>query len=152
MKECKDCRNFGSGNCFSCTEQDSSFEPKEKKMKVIVEVERTPKNFIKHIRCDGTNTYLYESDCEPVQEGWLTEEQANTLLWDAESNSALEIKNTKKRWIERGWIKQSKTAKEKFEEYWETFKPDQQADHVSNFVFNKLHDLAVEMRKEAEKK
>jgi hypothetical protein len=127
-------------------------------MKVIIEVERTSRNFIRHIRCDGTDTFIYEKDCElvPDQEGWLTEEQffkirdlidncQDTLNCKKRTCIECDLEKAKK----LGYVKQSISAKQKFEEYAFKFKMEWPNHQEALELIDLAHEVFDE---EAEKK
>jgi hypothetical protein len=121
MKGCKSCRKFGSGDCFSCTEQDSNFEPKEKKMKVIVEVTDYAQGYYKIEEKFGNNSgclVIDKRDCELSQEGLWTKEEAMEIFRSLENVNIVkgDVFYFIKRLKELGRIKHSKTAKDRFEE------------------------------------
>jgi len=171
-RDCKKCRYDLSDECISCTPEDSNFEPKEKKMKVkifkcskkdywyyeqigsIVNVCEEPgePDYILDSR-NMTRHYIIKSDCEPVQEGWLTEEQfveIDSLIWRMCHDSLdARIKVAK----QRDWIKQSKTARqelfEKIEIHKAVAKNCCRNDLID--VYDEIKDLAIKAL-EAEKK
>jgi hypothetical protein len=86
-------------------------------MKVMIEVEEIGNN-LKLFRHDGMNIYLDKEDCEPVQEGWLTEEQfieIDSLIWRMCNDS---LNNRIRAAIQKGWIEQSKPARQKTRKYY----------------------------------
>jgi hypothetical protein len=129
-------------------------------MKVLIEVKECDKCF-KFSSRSGHDVWFakdeveYPKDCEPVQEGWITEDEATEIF-----HSLDEVEIVKgnvyffiKRLKELGRIKQSKTAKEKFEEL--AIKPilieGGVIDSVTKYI-QEIVDAAKDAISEAEKK
>jgi hypothetical protein len=120
-------------------------------MKVIVEVKEALDSERKCYSTMDGNIWLLKKYCEPVQEGWITEEQFKELFnrchgW-ADYNYCLKYAK------ELGWIKPSKTAKQKFEEL--AIKPilieGGVIDSVTKYI-QEIVDAAKDAISEAEKK
>jgi hypothetical protein len=147
---CYDCKNEHTRCCISCA-AGSNYKLKEKKMKVIVEAEEGNLAYeIKKAYRVGEYIGIKKEDCEPVQEGWITEEQFNELYHRCISwvHYTDILRDAKK----RGWIKSSKTAKQKFEEL--AIKPilvDGSCSSVAQFI-QEIVDAAREAIEESEKK
>jgi len=101
-------------------------------MKVMIEVEEIGNN-LKLFRHDGMNIYLDKEDCEPVQEGWLTEDEFYDIWVETVYGIAL------KKMKERGLIKQSKTARQELEEYY----GKHIGHHTGKYEFDELYNKAI---------
>jgi hypothetical protein len=135
-------------------------------MKVIVEAEKIAENqYVIKAKDYGTIlVHLSKNECEPVQEGWLTEEQFGKIrdLIDNCTESENCVKRTCRecdldRAKKLGYVKSSKTARQELEEYINKIKLviDINGDTISgtfpvgNSRIKELIDKAIQ---EAEKK
>ena len=118
-------------------------------MKVIIEVEdsiyRDEYYVEKH-----SGVGIKKEFCQIVDDNIrLTEEQARELLDDAVPlRSYLEVTEKIESWKAKGWIIETKTAKEEFEEYYK--RKTQNA--TGKYEFDELYNLAQKAIKEAEEK
>jgi len=128
------CRGCNHENCEICNDH-YWYEPKEKKMKVIVEVEEynNKRYAITKLTDSAGYVTILKSDCEPVQEGWLTEDEFYDIWVETVYGIAL------KKMKERGLIKQSKTARQELEEYY----GKHIGHHTGKYEFDELYNKAI---------
>jgi hypothetical protein len=120
-------------------------------MKVIIEVREYGKDY-QFIAKEGWRVILNEEDCEPVQEGWLTEERFeelhNFFYKNLKFHNKAEMKLIAK---DKGWIKPSKTARQELEEWHDAYKSETVYNMVTKATFEELYRLAIKALEEEKK-
>jgi hypothetical protein len=116
-------------------------------MKVIIEVIEISEGYR---GASKNGCFILKNDeCEPVQEGWITEEQFKELYREFERKGYPNCLSYAK---ERGWIKPSKTAKKKFEEMCNEAIVISESNRNLVSHYHKIITVAKEAIAEAEKK